>query len=179
MQYTGGLPFGAPAFKGGANQNGIPVVAQGVALATIGGILSPSNTTTSGNGFGSIMSRLPGTPNEFYYGLPTSGIVAGPLVFDASIAQNDPAHADYPLLGQPVHVGFLGSARYNRWNKTLTGAIDPVPGCVVAFRTDNGAVEFLPAGTSADPSGGKILTGAQVVDFDELGFNGIAIKFNL
>ena len=179
MQQTSGLPFGAPAFKGGANQNGIPVVAQGIALATTGGILSPNNTTSSGNGFGSIMSRIPATPNQFYYGLPASGVVAGPLLFDASIAQNDPAHADYPLLGQPVSVGILGSARYNRWGLTLPAAIAPIPGCVVVFRTDNGAVEFQPAGTVSDPVGGKILAGASVVGFDELGFSGIAIQFKM
>jgi len=176
MNFGSGLPFSAVGYKGGANQNGIPVVSQGVAPSTIGGILSTANTAPSGNGFGSVLSRLASAANEFFYGLVTSGIVAGILQFDAGIAQNDPAHSDYPLLGQPVTVGFNGPYVYNRWNKTATGAIDPVPGCVVIFKNDTGEIQFIASG--AAPSGWTILVGAFVANKDELGFTGVELWIN-
>lgn len=174
MNYTTGLPFTAVGYKGGASQNGIPVVAQGIAPQTIGGILSTANVD-NGDGFGSVMSRLASAPNEFYYGLPTSGIVAGILQFDPAIAQNDPAHANYPLLGQPVAVGNVGPYVYYGWGKTAAGAIDPVPGCVVIFKNATGAIEFIASG--AAPGGWTILAGAFVSNVDQLGFTGVELSF--
>lgn len=178
MQYGVGLPFTAIGYKGGANQNGIPVVAQGVAPRTIGGLLSTDNTTPSGNGFGSVMSRVPGSPNLFYYGIPTSGLVAGVLQFDAGIAQNDPAHPDYPLLGQPCTIGYAGSYQYNGWNKTVTGAIDPTPGCKVVTKDSTGEIQFIPSTGSAD-LGWTECTWLKVVNVDQLGFNGCELSVSL
>ena len=178
MQFSSGLPFTAVGFKGGSNINGIPVVAQGRAPQNMGGILSTSNTTTSGAGFGAVLSRLPATPNEFYYGLVTSGIVAGILQIDESIAQNDPAHALYPLLGQPITVGYEGAYIYNGWNKSQVGAIDPVPGAVIQFNNTTGAIEFLASGSSAS-SGWTVLTNCFVAQVDENGFQGATLQFRV
>lgn len=174
MQFGSGLPFTSVGYKGGANQNGIPVVAQGRSPSAMGGLLSTANTAPSGNGFGSVMSRLASAPNEFYYGLVTSGIVAGILQIDPGIAQNDPAHSDYPLLGQPITVGFDGEYNYNRWDKTVTGAIDPIPGCKIVFKNATGEIQFIPSSGSAD-SGWTVLAGAFVANPDQLGFSGVNI----
>lgn len=178
MQFTSGLPFTQVGFKGGAIQNGIPVVAQGRAPQNLGGILSTGNTTASGAGFGAVLSRLASAPNEFYYGLVTSGLVAGILQFDGSIAQNDPAHASYPLLGQPITVGYEGAYIYNGWNKTQSGAIDPVPGAVIQFKNTTGEIEFLPSGSSAS-SGWTVLTNCFVAQVDENGFQGVTLQFRI
>lgn len=178
MQFTNGLPFTQVGFKGGANQNGIPVVAQGRAPQDMGGILSTSNTTTSGAGFGAVLSRLPASPNEFYYGLVTSGIVAGVLQFDGSIAQNDPAHANYPLLGQPITVVYEGALIYNGWNKSQADAIDPVPGAVIQFKNTTGEIEFLASGSSAS-SGWTVLTNCFVAQVDQNGFQGVTLQFRI
>jgi hypothetical protein len=178
MQFTSGLPFTSVGFKGGAIQNGIPVVAQGRAPQNLGGILSTANTTASGAGFGAVLSRLPAAPNEFYYGLVTSGLVAGILQFDGSIAQNDPAHASYPLLGQPITVGYEGAYIYNGWNKTQSGAIDPVPGAVIQFKNTTGEIEFLASGSSAS-SGWTVLTNCFVAQVDENGFQGVTLQFRI
>jgi len=173
MDYGVGLPFTSVGYKGGAAQNGIPVVAQGLAPAGMGGILSTSNVD-NGNGFGSVMSRLASAPNEFFYGLPTSGIVAGILQFDPAIAQNDPAHPNYPLLGQPCTVIFDGQVIMTSWAKTVTGAIDPVPGCKIVFEDATGEIQFIPSSGSAD-SGWTVLAGAFVANPDQLGFTGAMI----
>jgi hypothetical protein len=178
MQFSGGLPFTQVGFKGGAVQNGIPVVAQGRAPQDLGGILSTANTTASGAGFGAVLSVLPAAPNEFYYGLVTSGIVTGILQFDASIAQNDPAHANYPLLGQPITVGYEGAFIYNGWNKTQSGAIDPVKGAVIQFNNTTGEIEFLASGASAS-SGWTVLTHCFVAQVDENGFQGVALQIRI
>ncbi len=175
MNFGTGLPFTSVGYKGGANQNGIPVVSQGQAPNAMGGILSTSNTETGSSfGFGAVMSRLAAAPNEFYYGLPTSGIVAGVLQFDPSIAQNDPAHPNYPLLGQPCTIIFDGNATYYGWAKTVTGAIDPIPGCKIVFKNTTGEIQFIPSSGSAD-SGWTVLAGGFVVNPDELGFTGVEI----
>lgn len=175
MQNTSGLPFTSVGFKGGALQNGIPVVAQGRAPQTKGGILSPANTTTSGYGFGSILSVLPAAPNEFYYGLVTSGVVAGILQFDGGIAQNDPAHASYPLLGQPITVGYLGAYVYNTWSKADSATIDPVIGAVVQFNNTTGAISFKASGSSAS-SGCTLISNCYVTQVDENGFQGVTVQ---
>lgn len=179
MDYGVGLPFTAIGYKGGANQNGIPVLAQGVAPRTIGGILSTDNTETgSSYGFGAVMSRLAGAPNEFFYGIPTSGIAAGILQFDAGIAQNDPAHPNYPLLGQPCAIGYEGPYQYNGWAKTVTGAIDPAIGCKIVAKNTTGEIQFIPSGGSAD-SGWTVITWLKVVNVDQLGFNGCELSVSL
>jgi hypothetical protein len=178
MQQTSGLPFTSIGYKGGANQNGIPVVAQGVAPHTIGGILSTANTETgSSYGFGALMSRTPAAPNEFLYGTPTSGLAIGILQLDPGIAQNDPAHANYPLLGQPCAIGFSGSYQYNGWRKTVTGAIDPAVGCKVVSSDTTGELQFIPSVGSAD-GGWTVQTAIQVVNVDELGFNGVELSLS-
>lgn len=180
MQSTPGLPFTAVGFKGGGTQNGIPIVAQGRAPQTKGGILATTNTTTSGAGFGAVLSVVsnPSAPNEFIYGTVTSGVVAGILMFDPSIAQNDPAHANYPLLNQPISVGYEGAFVYNQWGKTQSGAIDPVPGCVIQFNNTTGAIEFQPNGSSAS-SGWTVLTNCFVAQIDENGFQGVTIQIRI
>jgi hypothetical protein len=178
MQFTNGLPFTQVGFKGGASQNGIPVVAQGIAPYSKGGLLSTDNVTTSGGGFGAVLSVLPAEPNLFYYGLVTSGIVAGVLQFDASIAQNDPAHANYPLLGQPITVGYQGAYIYNGWGKTQAGAIDPRPGAVIQFKDTTGEIEFLASGASAS-SGWTVLTNCFVAQVDQNGFQGVTLQIKI
>lgn len=178
MNFGQGLPFTAVGYMGGGKQNGIPVVQSGVGPDTIGGILSTANTTTSGAGFGAVMSRLASAPNEFYYGLVTSGYIAGILQFDAGIAQNDPAHPNYPLLGQPATIGVDGPYHYNGWNKSAPSAVDPAPGVVVIYHKDTGEIQFLANGGSpSDPW--AVLTGAYVSNTDELGFNGITIQIRM
>lgn len=178
MNFGQGLPFNSIGYIGGGKQNGIPVVQSGVGPNTIGGILSTANTTTSGAGFGAVVSRLPAAANEFYYGAVTSGFICGIVQFDAGIAQNDPAHPNYPLLGQPVTVGVDGPYHYNGWNKSAPSAIDPVPGCVVIFNQTTGEIQFMANGAS--PSNPwSVLTGAYVSNQDELGFNGITIMIRM
>lgn len=178
MNFGQGLPFNSIGYIGGGKQNGIPSTIQGVGPLTIGGILSTANTATSGAGFGAVVSRLPGAPNEFYYGAVTSGFIAGILQFDAGIAQNDPAHPNYPLLGQPITVGIDGSYHYNGWNASASGAVQPVPGCVVIFNNTTGEIQFVANGQGA-PGGWTVLTGAYVSNTDELGFNGITIQIRM
>ncbi len=173
MQFTTGLPFTAVGFKGGANINGKPVVAQGTAPQSIGGILSTANTSASGGVFGVVLSRTPAAPNEFVVGTTTSGVVTGILQFDGSIAQNDPAHSDFVLLGQPITVGTRGRFVYENWTKTATAAIDPVPGAVVIFNNTTGIIEFLASGGSAP--GGWTALSANVVQVDQLGFQGVTL----
>jgi hypothetical protein len=177
MIFTSGLPFTAPGYKGGANINGKPVVAQGEAPQSYGGILSTNNTTASGGVFGVVLSRFPATPNELYVGLTTSGVVAGILQFDGGIAQNDPAHSFYPILGQPVAVGYRGPYAYDNIPLTATGAIAPVPGAVVIFNNTDGHIETLPSGSSA-PTGWTVLN-ANVVNTDELGLQGTILQMNI
>lgn len=177
MNFTSGLPFTAVGYKGGANINGKPVVAQGTAPQSIGGILSTANVSASGGVFGVVVSRTAAAPNEFIVGTTTSGYVAGIIQFDGSIAQNDPAHSSFPLLGQPITVGTRGRYIYESWTKTATGAIDPVIGAVVIFNNTTGVIEFLANGGSAP--GGWTALSAAVVQVDELGFQGVTLMLTV
>lgn len=179
MQYTSGNPFTSIGYKGSSILNGIPVVAQGIASRTKGGILSTSNTTASGNGFGSVLSVIPSSPNEFYYGTVTSGIVAGILQINAGIAQNDPSHATYPLLGQPITVGYEGAYIYNTWDTTSdVTLIDPVIGAKVVFKDSDGRIGFVASGGSA-PSGWTLLSNCFVAQVDENGYQGVTVQIKI
>lgn len=161
----GFTPFSTVAFKGVATQNGQAVNRSNAGYKTVGGVIDTNDSNNSGltANFGIVVSRDVATPAEaglFAIGKPSGYVAAGVLMFDAAVAQNDPAKSGYFLQGVPVSVIYEGTVRYQSWTKTQTGAIDPIPGCQIIYRTttggtagcDIGAIEFLPAGTAIPTS---------------------------
>lgn len=172
------MSFSAPLFKGGASINGKPVFGQGRVVETVGGIFSTATSNDTYEAvFGRVVSVTPAKPNEFLIGLPTSGIVAGLIQFDASIAQNDPAKPGYYLKGTPIAVQYQGGMIFETWGKTQAGAIDPIPGALPQFNNTTGEVEFLPAGSSA--SAGWTLLSAKVAQVDQNGYQGVELSLSV
>lgn len=187
---TTGLPLSGVPFFGTGVTNGIPVNRSNAGYKTIGGIVDPNDDANDDlvPYFGSVVSRDPtAAPGLFAIGKPAGYIASGILVFDASVAQNDPAKANYVLTGLPTTVLYEGTVQLTEWTSTQSGAIDPIPGAVVIYRAlgtgsgaaPRGAIEFLPAGTlaSAVPTGWEALPG-YVVEVTEYGQVKIEVNFS-
>jgi hypothetical protein len=159
----GFVPFTTVAFKGVSTINGAPVNRSNAGYKTVGGIIDGSDSNNSGltASFGVVVSSLPANESGlFVIGKPAGYLPVGVLMFDAGIAQNDPAKSDYFLQNLPVTAIYEGTVRYQSWTKTQTGSIDPIKGCQIIYRTTTGgtagcaigAIEFLPAGQAIPTS---------------------------
>jgi hypothetical protein len=187
---TTGLPLSGVPFFGTGVTNGIPVNRSNAGYKTIGGIVDPNDSNNDDliPYFGSVVSRDPtAAPGLFALGKPAGYVESGVLVFDASVAQNDPAKSNYVLTGLPTTVLYEGTVQLDDWTTTQSGAIQPIPGAVVIYRAlgtgtgsaPRGAIEFLPAGTleSAIPTGWAAFPG-YVVEVTEYGQAKIECNFN-
>lgn len=153
-------------FKGQLSLDAVAVPLQEGYLK-LGGIVDSSET--DGLSFGLVVSADPDTPDSFTKGCASGNVVRGVCVFDDSIAQNAPAHPNKYLCGLPcaaINHGFMWLGNWITDTSTLTGAIDPVVGCVVVYNTTSGAIGFLASGTSTIPDGFSALSGADVRDVD-------------
>lgn len=190
MESTSGLPLTGVPFFGSGVTNGIPVNRSNAGYKTIGGIVDPndSNNDDLTPNYGYVVSRLPSAePGLFALGDPSGYVPSGVLVFDASVAQNDPAKSGYVLTGLPTTVLYEGTFQLNEWTKTQSGAIDPIPGADIIYRALStgtgsagvGQIEFLPAGTlsSGLPTGWKAFPG-YVVEVTEFGQVKIECNFD-
>jgi hypothetical protein len=171
-QVQNNMSFTSMGFKGGQTINGFPVEGQGQPVQTVGGIFS----TAAGNDtfeavFGLVVSADTSAPNTFLIG-KVGAVVRGIVMYDPSIAMNEPFKNNYYLKGTPMTVATGGSFRYQTWTKTAAGAIDPVVGCKVIFKDADGTVEFVGSATAVPTNWTQLaLNGknAQVVDVDTYG----------
>lgn len=155
------MPFGQVYFKGSGIPNGIPVYLPNDGLFTLGGYQSSSDTGGSAY-FGNLMSSNPSDPDgAMYVGIPSGYVPRGIVLYDAGVAQNDPAKNNYMLQGAPLTVVFRGAIWYYSWNVSATGAIAPVSGSVLIVNNTTGEIQFVPSATSA-PGGWTKLTNCKV-----------------
>lgn len=149
MQNTTNVaPFGSIAFIGTAVGNGIPVSVAGGNYRTKGGIFSTASQNDTYNAvFGSVVSVATAAPNDFLIGWVTPQVVSGVIMFDPSIAQNEPAKSNYYLKQTPMTILTAGLVRFNSWTATSTGAhAVPLVGDWVIFNNTTGVVEFQASG---------------------------------
>jgi hypothetical protein len=101
-------------------------------------------------------------------------VYVGPLLFEPSVSQQEPAKATWLFNGIPATVVVEGGLLYASYAKTVANAIDPVPGCRVVANNQTGLIQFLPAANSV-PAGWTQLnatvvgkdpdTGDTIIDF--------------
>jgi len=146
----------AVEFKGAIQINGRKAGHEGSVWngVTRGGFISPSNTQGAAV-FGAIMSvnkaAAADVPTEFFVGASpdtTNSVIAGPLLFEPAVAQQEPAKASWLFNGLPATVVVEGVLLYGSYGKTATNAIDPVPGCRVIANNTTGVIQFIPAGSA-------------------------------
>jgi hypothetical protein len=187
-QMQNNMSFTSMGFKGGQTVNGFPIEGQGQPIQTVGGIFS----TAAGNDtfdavFGLVVSADTSAPNTFLIGA-VGAVVRGIVLYDPSIAMNEPFKNNYYLKGTPMTVANGGSFRYQSWTKTATNqsaaliAIDPVVGALVVFQKATGIVEFVPSSTVfstglATTWAGLIVDGRQAYVSDVDTYGGAVIKF--
>ena len=135
----------AIGFKGAAALNGVPVFLHQLPMMQ-GGVIDPAETVDAT--FGRVVSILAAEPSTFRVGIPATAVVAGILVFDPAIAQNDLGHPDKYFAGQQASAVCFGPVQLKSWQKTAVGAIDPVPGCKVITKDADGSIEFLASATA-------------------------------
>ena len=123
--------------------------------------------------------------------------VRGITLYDASVAENDPAKPNYIIQGAPITLMYQGQIWVKSWigastwtggttglvttqdssGVTLTGALaTPVLGAVVVASNVTGEIGFLASGTSA-PSGYSIISA--VVKSVSLDTNGVMLYITL
>ena len=179
-------PFSSVGFSGLGSANGKPVNRSNAGYKTVGGQVDPADTNP--NYFGSIVSSIPnGTPGMFNVGCPVGSMIRGFTMFDAAVAQNDPAKSDRVLNGLPITVIFDGSAQFTTWTNTQVGShafgavlLSDVP----IFKAVSagigaapvGALEFVPISTLAPPLGWAFVP-AFIVEVDEFGFVTLECNF--
>jgi hypothetical protein len=178
----GFVPFTTVPFKGVAENNGQVVNRSNAGYKTIGGQIDTADANNDDliPYFGAVVSSDPTEAlnedgNFFTLGTPEGYLARGVIMFDASVAQNDPAKSSYILPGLPMAVVYEGTVRYQEWGATQAGAIDPILGALIIYNatdtteTDSyiGAVEFLPAG-SAIPTDWAAFPG-YIVQVDQSG----------
>ena len=128
----------------------------------LGGFASPNDAQVTR--FGKLASANPnGTDGEFFMGIPTGYASMGLLIYEAGIAQNDPARlgvtvGEY-LPGQPITIMQFGQIWMATFTTVALGAIQPTLGAVVIVNTTTGDIEFLPNGALVGqvPSGFALL----------------------
>ncbi len=175
MEFTANLPLTSPGYKGAATPNGVPVNRSNSGYKTIGGVVDSADSENDDlvAYFGSVVSQDPAaTEGNFALGKPSGYFPRGVLMFDAGIAQNDPAKSDYAIQDTPVTVIYEGTVQFSSWTHTQSGSrtaatiqIGDVP-IFRALSTGSGSapigqVEFLPAGaTESDvPTGWELFPG--------------------
>ena len=140
----------------------------------LGGIADPEAAAPLA--FGVVVSANPDTDDIFVAGVPDGNVIRGICVFDDAIAANALAHPTSYLPGLPCAAINHGFLYMGAWNKTATGAIDPVIGCKVIYNTTTGVVEFLEGAATEAPEGWAILGNADVREIDDA--NGALIYLN-
>ena len=152
------LQFTTVGFQGTAVPNALPKIYRD-GYVTVGGY----NSSGSNMPFGVVVSATTAAPNAFLLG-NTSNVVRGVTLFNAAIAQNDPAKNSYYFAGQPLTAMLKGQMTIATWTKTSTGAIDPIIGCVVIYNTTTGIIEFQNTGW-----GGQVGWAALLADVIDVG----------
>jgi hypothetical protein len=181
-QMQNNMSFTTMNYKGGQTINAVPVEGQGQVVQTRGGVFSITAANDTYDAvFGTVVSALATAPTDFLIGSPVTAAqpTVGIVMWDASIAQNDPAKNNYYLKGNPMTACYGGLLRFQSWTKGSTGAIDPIIGCKVIFNQTTGVIEFI--AQAASPQAGwlaLIVNGiqAQVVETDPDGRFGVVIK---
>jgi hypothetical protein len=142
--------FGAIEFIGTAVGNGIPVSVAGGGYRTKGGIFSTAAQNNTYNAvFGTVVSVATAAPNDFLIGWVTPQVISGVVLFDPSIAQNEPAKSNYYLKQTPMTVITSGLVRFGTWTAVSTGALAvPLVGGKAIFNNTSGVVEFVAAATT-------------------------------
>lgn len=125
------------------------------------GYLKVGGIATENLNFGVVVSADPDTPNSFEAGIADGNVIRGICVFDDAIAQNSPAHANTYLADMPCAAINHGFVWLQNWKKTATGAADPVIGCKVIAKNEDGSIEFI-ASTADVPDNWTQLTNASV-----------------
>ena len=160
----------AVEFFGSVAINGVPAVMEGSTrlLNTKGGIISAGSPNVNGSAiFGRIMSVLASgagaDDSAFIVGYPNGSgyVIAGPLLNEQGVRENDPAKPNYLFNEQPATVVSRGRLLYTTYGSSVAGAIAPVMGARVCFNNTTGEINFLPAGTTV-PAGYTQLQAAVV-----------------
>jgi hypothetical protein len=154
-----GIPQTSVAYRGQTPVNGMPVGPKD-GYKILGGFLDPNDVNNAGIStltFGYAVSALPATPAQFVVGQPTGYIFRGVAKFDESIAYNQPFLPGGYIIGTDATLISSGWFRISSYNKTATGAIDPVLGSLVIVDITTGEIQFVAAGTASAPTGWEFL----------------------
>lgn len=157
-QYSSGQwPQTSVAFKGNLNVNGYPAGPKD-SYFTLGGFLDPNdvnNATVTVGAFGSLVSAVPTTGDQWVLGQPTGVYVPrGILLADQSIMYNEPFKSAGYALGMPATVMARGYFRLSSWSNNGTNSlVTPYLNAVPIVNIASGYIEFQPSGTSAAPAG--------------------------
>ena len=160
QESTAGLPFTSIGFQGTAEINGEGVIfghTQG--YKNMGATVDPDDSNNDGliPYYGLVVSSSSGSAEDLVaLGQPSGYVVRGILQFDAAVAQNDPAKATYVLPGLPTSIIYAGTAKYQSWTTTQSGADDPALGCVPIFRATSAGTGDAPSGLGLQKRQGSV-----------------------
>lgn len=141
------MTFTMGNFKGTGTPKAVPVFLDKLP-ATRGGVIG---AVTTGNEpkFGVLVSADPDDPSTFVVGLPSGNFAVGILVFDPSIAQNDPAMNDLYFEGRPATAVTFGPLAIQGYE---AGLAEGKLGMTVWANKTTGIIGFEAIGTTPSSS---------------------------
>lgn len=164
------MSFAIGNFQGSGKPSGVPVFLKQLP-ATRGGVIGPV-TLGSEPKFGRLVSADPDTPNVFDVGLPDGNFAVGILIFDPTIAQNDPAMNDLYFEGRPATAVTCGPVQLQGYEAGLAAG---KLGMTVWANRVTGEIGFEAIGTTPD-AGTYVQLNAHVYEKEDP--NGTTIWLN-
>lgn len=141
------MTFTMGNFKGTGAPSAVPVFLDKLP-ATRGGVIG-AVTAGSEPKFGRLVSADPDDPNTFVVGLPSGNFAVGILVFDPTIAQNDPAMNDLYFEGRPATAVTFGPLALQGYE---AGLAEGKLGMTVWANKTTGEIGFEAIGTTPSSS---------------------------